>query len=251
MTSNKNIFSQALQSALEGWKYFFGFVAASFAVEVVDLLFDLGTGAVIAKGFVEAGIVFYICVNVLALNPGSKDVNKTFTGFSWRYFLLLYGPVILLTFAAIILALSGSSGDDREIALGVSVVIGTLAYLFTMFLFGTALPSKLLGLRPEIGAAVGRSFRHAGYLLPRIFLGVGGLMLLSLAVLLVSETLGVGSDPVTSLGAPDVAGGVVLAVVKLLSGFSLALFAVIVSRAYLTDLQQKGELRPPEADVFS
>ena len=125
-----------------------------------------------------------------------------------------------------------------------------ITYILTLFLFGTVFPAFLLGVQSGIGAAIGRAFRQAAYLLPR-YLAVGLFTVLSLGILIFFENMGVGSDPVTPAGVPNPAGALVLAVVKLTSTFGLAVFAVVFCRSYQKDLRERGELSLSEVEVFS
>lgn len=235
------------------WKYFFSLVAVICVLEGVSVVYDLNTGLTVARALVEAGTVFYVCATLLGLDLKSKDVGKKYSGFTLRYVFLLYVPV----FAVAMIILFGfmpafaNSSNGQGILLGITVLASGIAYFMTMFLLGTVFPAYLLGVRKGIGPAIRRSFRQAAYLVPRILFGAGSVAVFGLVVLLLFERIGVGSDPVTPFGAPNIPGALVLLVVKVVSSFSFAVFSVIVCRAYLKDLREQGELPLAEAEVFA
>ncbi|WP_269585659.1 hypothetical protein [Roseibium sp. Sym1] len=253
MNSGPNIISQAFRSVLSCWKYFFGIVLFLFILDCVNMLYDIDNSITVAKAFAEAGVVFYVCLSFLGLDVSSKENGKKYMGFSLRFLFLLYVPVIVASILVVALAASTLQGAQPGTGyfMGLTMLCVGGVYFFAMFLFGTVFPARLFGVRPEIGAAVGRAFRQAGYLIPRLLLGVWGLSALSFVILILAENLGIGSDPVTSAGVPNPAGAMVLVLVKLTSLFSLALFAVIVCRAYLKDLRERGELPTRDAEVFA
>lgn len=251
--NGSNIFSQAYSTILACWPASLGFTGALYGLETVNVVYDLNNSITFARGLAEAGLVFYFCVHLLGLDPKGKDINRKFAGFLLRYFLLLYVPILVVGIAVIFLLMAGSLDQslNREAFLGLTVLSGAGIYFLTMFLFGTAFPAMLLGVRPGAGLAVGRAIRQARYLLPRLAFGVGGVMALGFAALILFENLGIGSDPVTPQGIPDPAGALALAAVKLISSSSFAVFAVVICQAYRKDLEEQGEHLPSEADVFA
>ncbi|MBO6508498.1 MAG: hypothetical protein JJ979_08475 [Roseibium sp.] len=253
MKFDTNIFAAAFEAVRNSWKFFFGIIAILFLLDAFNMFYDLGNSITVAKGFAESGIVFYACVVLLGFTMEEPDLNKKYTGFMFRYLLLLYAPVIVVSLLIAMLSNSAFQGDQeaRNAFLGLVVVVSAITYFLTMFLFGTLFPALVLGIRKGIGSAVTRSFRQAGYMIPRLVLGVGLFNVIPFAVLIIAENIGVGSDPLTATGAPDLAGACVLALVKLTSGFSLVIFAVIVCRAYLRDLSNLGELPTSDAEVFA
>lgn len=253
MRPELNIFSQAFAAIAACWRYFFGLVAAIYILETVSVLFDLGTGLTIARAFVEAGTVFYLCATLLGLDLKSKETSKKYTGFMIRYILLLYLPVFVVAMAVVFGAMATSAGGllDQEFFLVVMFLTGGGVAFLTTFLFGTVFPAHLIGVSAGIGTAAGRSFRQAGYMLPRLLFGAGSIAGLGFVILIFFENIGLGSDPFTPAGAPNILGGLVLLLVKLVVGYSFAVFSVIVCRAYLKDLEERGELPVAEADVFA
>ncbi|WP_299483319.1 hypothetical protein [uncultured Roseibium sp.] len=253
MNSELNIFSQAFAAIVACWKYFFGMIAAIYVLEAASVVYDLGSGLTVARAFVESAIVFYICATLLGLDLKSKDTGKKYTGFMLRYILLLYLPVFIVAMVVVFGAMSAvpNSSQSQDIFLGVTLLSSGVVAFVAMFLFGTAFPAHLIGVSTGIGAAVSRSFRQAGYLLPRILLGAGSFAALAFVLLILFENTGIGSDPITPQGTPNIAGGIVLLIVKLVAGYSFAVFSVVVCRAYLKDLEERGELPVAEADVFA
>ncbi|POF28480.1 hypothetical protein [Roseibium marinum] len=253
MNPKANIVSQAFYSVLLCWKYILGIVFVLYVMDGINVVYDIGNSMQVTKAFAESGIIFYLCLSLLGLDAKLKENSKKYIWFSLRYILLIYAPVIIVSILVVILAVSALQGErpDTEFLLGLTIPCGAVISFLTMFLFGTAFPSQLFDVRPGIGAAIGRAFRQAGYLVPRLFFGVGFFAALSFAILILSENLGIGSDPITSAGTPDPAGALVLALVKLTSAFSLAVFAVVVCRAYLKDLQERGELPASDAEIFA
>lgn len=253
MKPELNIFSQAFAAIVECWRYFFGFIAVIFILETVGILYDLGNGLTVARAFVESGIVFYLCATLMGLDLKSKDTGKKYSGFMLRYLLLLYLPVIVISLAVVFSVVPvfprGSQGQD--VALAIIFFAGGAAVLLTTFLFGTVFPAHLIGVSNGIGASVGRSFRQAAYLIPRLLFGSGSIAGLAMAILIFFENIGVGSDLITPAGTLNIPGGLVLLAAKLMAGYGFALFSVIVCRAYLKDLKERGELPVAEADVFA
>lgn len=253
MKPELNIFSQAFAAIVECWKYFFGLVAAIYVLETVGVLYDLGNGLTIARAFVEAGTVFYLCATLLGLDLKSKETSKKYTGFTIRYILLFYVPVFVVAMVVVFGAMATSPGglQGQGSFLVVMLLVGGVVAFLTTFLFGTVFPAHLIGVSAGIGSAVGRSFRQVGYMLPRLLFGAGSVAGLGFLILIFFENIGIGSDPITPAGAPIILGGLVLLSVKLVAGYSFAVFSVIVCRAYLKDLEERGEMPVAEADVFA
>lgn len=218
-----------------------------------SVFYDLRNSITVAKVFFESGIVYCACIVLLGFTTNEPDIKKKYTGFMLRYLFLLYGPVFvvsLMTAFSLNSAFQGSQ-EARNFLVGLVVLATVVTSFLTMFLFGTLFPSLLLGIRTGIGSAVTRSFRQAGYLIPRLLLGVGLFSAIPFGLFIFAENIGVGSDPLTAAGTPDPGGAFVLALVNLTSGFSLVVFAVIVCRAYLRDLSNRGELPTSYAEVFA
>jgi len=253
LRSDLNIFSQAFAAIAACWKYFFGLVAAIFVLETVSLVYDLGTGLSIGRAFIEAATIFYLCATLLGLDVKSKETSRKYTGILIRYACLFYLPVfvIALVFIFSISAVAEDSVQARDFYLGVIMLAGMCVAFLSMYLFGTAFPAHLLGVSTGIGTAVNRSFRQAGYIIPRLLFGSGLIAALGFAILIFFENIGIGSDPITPAGTPNIPGGLVLLIAKLLVGYSFAVFSVVVCRAYLKDLEERGELPAAEADVFA
>lgn len=253
MKAELNIFMQALAAIAECWRYYFGFVAAICVLETVAVLYDLGTALTIGRALVESGIFFYLCATMMGLDLKDKEINKKYGGFMFRYIMLLYLPVLVISLLVVFSAMSVSPADSQGQGgvLAVTVLAAGAVAFVTTFLFGTVFPAHLRRVGTGIGAAVARSFRQAAYLLPRLLFGSGAVTGLGMFILIFSENVGIGSDAITATGSPNVPGGVVLLLAKLVSGYSLAVFSVIVCRAYLKDLEERGESPVAEADVFA
>lgn len=253
MEPERNIFTQAFAAIARCWTYFFGFIAAIWVLETAGIVYDLGNTLTIARALVESGIVFYLCAVLMGLDLKSKDINKKYGGFMFRYIMLLYLPVVVISLVVVFGAMSASPAglQGQELFLVITILSGAAVAFLTTFLFGTVFPAHLKGISTGIGKAAGRSLRQAGYLLPRLLFGSGALAGLAVVILLLAESAGIGSDAIAPAGTPNILGGFVLLLAKLVSGYGFAVFSVIVCRAYLKDLEERGETPVTEADVFA
>lgn len=253
MKPDQNIFMQAFSAIAGCWTYFFGFIAAIWVLETAGIVYDLANALTVARALVQSGIVFYLCAALMGLDLKSKDINKKYGGFMLRYLMLLYLPVVVISLVVVFGAMSvfPAGLQGQEIFLVFTVLAGAAVAFLTTFLFGTVFPAHLKGVSAGIGPAVGRSLRQAGYLLPRLLFGSGALAGLAVLILLFAENAGIGSDAITPAGTANIPGGIVLLLAKLVSGYGLAVFSVIVCRAYLKDLEERGESPVAEADVFA
>lgn len=253
MTQNKNMFSQGFETLIAcRWMALF-YVVAICTTGVLKTLGIGGTGLSVGEGILETTLTYSLCLHLLNLDPKSDNARKSFGGFLLRDVFLILVPLVVLGFGISFAVLSAFPGEASKEGLIIGIVLPLVgvAYLTLMFLFGTALPSKLIGIEASVGTAVSRAFRQFGFFLPRLVMGVGAIGLLSYVVLFGAESVGLSSDPVSTTGDVNPGGAAVFVLGKFLSTVSTALFAVAICSTYLKDLRERGEFPPGEAEVFA